>query len=51
MWLTDDEFEELLAELRAAMASRMEHRPAAGRRRRVLSTVLLPGEPDGPRRE
>jgi DNA-binding transcriptional ArsR family regulator len=51
MWLTDEEFGGLLAELRAAVASRMENRPAAGRRRRVLSTVLLPGEPDGPRQK
>ena len=51
MWLTDEEFGSLLDELRAAVASRMENGPAAGRRRRVLSTVLLPGEPDGPRQE
>ena len=51
MWLTDEKFGGLLAELRAAVASRMENRPATGRRRRVLSTVLLPGEPEGPRQE
>lgn len=51
LWLTDEEFGILLAELQAAVMSRMANRPAAGRRRRVLSTVLLPADPDGPRRD
>jgi DNA-binding transcriptional ArsR family regulator len=50
LWLSDAELDGLLADLRSAVASRMDNQPTAGRRRRVVSTVLLPGETDGPRR-
>ena len=50
LWLTDAELDGLLADLRTAVASRMDNQPTAGRRRRVVSTVLLPVESDGPRR-
>lgn len=51
LWLTDEEFGELVADLRAVVAARMANGPADGRRRRLLSTVLMPGEPRGPRRD
>jgi DNA-binding transcriptional ArsR family regulator len=51
LWLTDEEFADFVGDLRAAVAARLDNRPSAGRRRRILSTVVLPGEPYGPRRE
>jgi helix-turn-helix protein len=50
LWLTDEELAHLVADLRAAISARMDNAPTEGRRRRVLSTVLMPGEPYGPRR-
>src|SRR3954468_14021417 len=44
LWLTDEEFGDFVTELRAVGTARMANRPAAGRRRRVLTTVLMPGE-------
>lgn len=44
LWLTDEEFAELVADLSAVLAARTGNRPAEGRRRRLLSTVLLPGD-------
>ncbi len=49
LWLTDEELDGLVADLRAALGARMANRPAPERRRRVVSTVLMPGEPSGPR--
>ena len=48
VWLTDEEFGDFVAELRAVVTARMAHVPAEGRRRRVVSTVLMPGEGQGP---
>jgi DNA-binding transcriptional ArsR family regulator len=42
--LTDDETAELLSELAAAVLARADHGPGPGRRRRLLSTVLMPGD-------
>jgi hypothetical protein len=44
VWLDDDEFGSLLADLRAVIGERLGHRPGGARRRRLLSTVLLPGD-------
>jgi hypothetical protein len=44
VWLTDEEFGDFVAELRAVLTARMANRPAEGRRRRLVSTVLIPGE-------
>lgn len=44
MWLTDEEATELVSEMRASFARRLQNGPAAGRRRRLLSTVLIPTE-------
>lgn len=43
--LTDEETDELVAKLRAAVAPYLDKAPAEGRRRRLLSTILMPGEP------
>ncbi len=43
LWLDDDEFAGLVAELRRVLGERLENGPRPGRRRRVLGTVFLPG--------
>jgi hypothetical protein len=42
--LTDEELQALLARLQEALAPFAENAPAPGRRRRILSMVLMPGE-------
>ncbi|EYR62215.1 ArsR family transcriptional regulator [Actinotalea ferrariae CF5-4] len=42
--LSDDELDEMVAALREVVLPRLAHEPAPGRRRRLLSTVLLPGD-------
>ncbi|WP_214368458.1 helix-turn-helix domain-containing protein [Pseudonocardia sp. H11422] len=44
MYLTDDELRELIAELRAVLAPRIANPPSPDRVRRILTTVLMPGE-------
>ncbi|MGY1826904.1 MULTISPECIES: helix-turn-helix domain-containing protein [unclassified Blastococcus] len=44
LWLTDAEFGELLADLRAVLRERLANRPGDGRRRRLVGLVNLPGE-------
>jgi DNA-binding HxlR family transcriptional regulator len=44
MWLDDAEFAELMRALTKVLQPRLANPPRAGRRRRVLGTVLLPGE-------
>jgi hypothetical protein len=44
LWLDDDEFAALLTDLRAALTERAGNQPGGGRRRRIVSTVLLPGD-------
>jgi hypothetical protein len=44
LWLDDDELTGLLADLRAVLAARAGNGPGGGRRRRLLSTVLLPAD-------
>ena len=48
MWLSDAEFTELMGDLVRVFQPRLANPPAAGRKRRILGTVLLPGgEPGG----
>jgi hypothetical protein len=42
VWVTDEEFDALAADLAAVLRPRTEHRPEGGRRRRVISLVNLP---------
>jgi hypothetical protein len=44
VWVTDDEFDEMLEELAAVLRPRMANRPHGTRRRRLISTVNVPGE-------
>ncbi len=43
LWLTDEEFGELVADLRAVLSARTELPPDGDRRRRIVSQVFLPG--------
>ncbi|GAA3159324.1 helix-turn-helix domain-containing protein [Blastococcus jejuensis] len=44
VWVTDEEFDALAADLVEVLRPRMEHRPGGGRRRRLVSTVHLPAD-------
>jgi len=44
MWLDDDEFGELLRDLARALQPRLANAPRPGRRRRIIGSVLLPGD-------
>jgi len=44
MWLDDGEFAELMRELAVALQPRVANTPRSGRKRRILASVLLPGE-------
>jgi hypothetical protein len=44
LWLNRDELAELIAELRSAIVSRMDNKPAAERRLYLLSPILFPIE-------
>jgi hypothetical protein len=51
MWLDDAEFMELLRELMRVLQPRVAYPPKPGRKRRILTTVLLPGAEAGELRE
>jgi hypothetical protein len=44
LWLTDEEFDEMARDLTAVLTARLGNRPDGERRRRLVSTVHLPGE-------
>lgn len=44
MWLDDDEYAGMLRDLYRVLAPRLANAPKAGRRRRILATVLLLGD-------
>jgi hypothetical protein len=44
LWLDDAELAELAREMYAVLQPRVANPPRAGRRRRILGTVLLPGD-------
>jgi Helix-turn-helix domain len=50
LWLDDAEFAEFVRDLTRVIQPRLANAPKRGRRRRILGTVLLPGEdaPSGP---
>ena len=49
MWLDDTEFLDLLQDLARVLQPRVANPPGPGRKRRMLTTVLLPGGvPPGP---
>jgi hypothetical protein len=48
MWLDDAELAELARELYIVLQPRLANAPKAGRKRRILATVLLPGADEAP---
>ena len=48
VWVTDEEFDAMIAEVAAAVQARLAHRPDGARRRRLISTVNVPGGQDRP---
>ena len=48
LWLDDAEFAELMRELTRVLQPRMANPPRAGRSRRILGYVLLPGSDPAP---
>ena len=44
LWLDDAELAELARDMYAALQPRLANPPGKGRRRRILGTVLLPGD-------
>jgi DNA-binding transcriptional ArsR family regulator len=44
LWLSDEEFDALIETMAAAVNERVDNRPAPGRRRRLLSTVVMPDD-------
>ncbi|HEY2551037.1 MAG TPA: helix-turn-helix domain-containing protein [Streptosporangiaceae bacterium] len=48
MWLDDAEFAVLMRELSALLQTALARPPGPGRRRRIIGTVLLPGDDQGP---
>jgi hypothetical protein len=44
VWLTDAEFDEMVTDLAAVLTARMGNRPDGARRRRLVTTVHLPGD-------
>jgi DNA-binding transcriptional ArsR family regulator len=44
VWVTDEEFDEMIGEFADVLRARMANRPGGGRRRRVVTTVHLPAE-------
>jgi DNA-binding transcriptional ArsR family regulator len=48
LWLSDDELDDLVEELRFALESRIDHLPGSGRRRRLISSVVMPDDRSNP---
>jgi len=48
MWLDDAEFAEMLRDLVRVLQPRLANPPAPGRKRRILATILLPGDEAAP---
>ena len=42
LWLDDDEFTQLVSEMRAPLVARIDNQPAPSRRRRLLTTIVMP---------
>lgn len=48
LWLDDTEFDDFVRDLARVVQPRLANPPGPGRRRRILGTVLLPGEDASP---
>ncbi len=48
LWLDDDEFAELAADVAAAIARHVDNEPEPGRRRRLLTEIIMPDADQSP---
>lgn len=46
MWLTDEEFDEMAAQMEAIFRSGYDNPPDSGRKRRLFSTIVFPDRAD-----
>ena len=44
LWLTDEEFDAMIETMRSAVEQRVDNEPAPGRRRRLLTTIVMPDD-------
>jgi len=44
VWLSDDEFDSMLEEMRQPLLNRLDNQPAPGRRRRLVTTIVMPDD-------
>jgi len=44
LWLSDQEFDQLVEELASAMHSRLDYPPKPGRRRRLFNSIVMPDD-------
>jgi Helix-turn-helix domain len=44
VWVTDEEFDAMVADLAAVLQARLTNEPGGGRRRRLISTINVPGD-------
>ena len=44
LWLTDDELDSMVMEISRAVQKQTGNKPSPGRRRRVLNTIVMPGD-------
>ncbi len=51
LWLTDEEIDALAARLATAVQEHVDNPPAPGRRRRLLTTIVMPDDRAGDRHE
>ncbi|MGB3352843.1 MAG: helix-turn-helix domain-containing protein [Mycobacterium sp.] len=42
LWLTDEELDQMRSEIVEAISNRLSHKSSPGRRRRMLTTILMP---------
>jgi DNA-binding transcriptional ArsR family regulator len=51
LWLSDDELDDFTTELRALLQERLDNQPSPQRRRRLLTTIIMPDDHRLPERE
>ncbi len=47
LWLTDDEFDDMAVELRSAVRSRLDNQSRPDRRRRLITSIVMPDARSG----
>ena len=44
LWLTDDEFDQMVEEMGRSVQAHLDNEPTSGRRRRLLTTIVMPDD-------